>query len=69
MDNIPTYIKKIVLIKYNYQCAKCGNTDELNVYHQAKTDPTNNPQYTDLDNLIPFCVSCNKIMEKADEAS
>jgi hypothetical protein len=46
-------IRKIVLEKYNYQCAKCGY-GFLDIHH-IDGDPSNDS----IDNLIPLCKKCH----------
>ncbi len=45
--------RKIVLEKYNYQCAKCGY-NFLEIHHVD-----GNPSNDSIDNLIPLCKRCH----------
>lgn len=49
-------IRKEVLIRYNYQCLKCGRTGRLDVHHVV---PYREVQEHNVENLIPLCKSCH----------
>jgi len=58
-------LRQIVLLRDEYQCVKCKNTDELHCHHihPVATDPLLS---ADIDNCITLCVKCHKQVHKQD---
>jgi len=50
-------IRKEVLIKYDFQCLHCGQTESLDIHHKI---PYRIVKEHKIDNLIPLCKSCHK---------
>lgn len=46
------------LSKYNHECTKCGNTEDLCVHHVIKMFPEDE-RYNDVENLTVLCRSCH----------
>ena len=55
---IPAYTKKLVFIRDNHRCVKCGSTKNLEIHHII---PHARGGSNRLENLQLLCRSCNRM--------
>jgi hypothetical protein len=63
-SNVPTSLRKLVLIRDNYQCQDCGTKDwnkKPSLLHTHHLTPHAKGGITEIENLITLCFICHWI--------